>query len=57
MAVCRPLAVRSLQRLRGRAWRNKVLAGIADDPDDAVKPDDLDESDPATRDCVLVYVH
>ena len=25
------------------AWRNKVVADSGDDPDDADKPDDLDE--------------
>ena len=45
MAIFRPLATRSPQRLPGRASRNKVLADSVNDPDNAEKPDDLDESD------------
>ena len=45
MAIFRPLAARSPQSPPGPAWRDKVLADNADDPDDADEPDDLDESD------------
>ena len=41
MTIFRPLAARKPQRPPGQAWRNKVLADSADDPDDAAKPDDL----------------
>ena len=41
MAIFQPLAARSPQRPPGPAWRNKVLADSADDPDDADKPDVL----------------
>ena len=43
MANFRPLAGRRLRKPLGRAWRNKVVADSGDDPDDADKPDDLDE--------------
>ena len=45
MAIFRRLAARSPQRSPGRGWRNKVLADSVDDPDDADKPDELNESD------------
>ena len=45
MVIFRPLAARSPQNPPGPAWRDKVLADNADDPDDADEPDDLDESD------------
>ena len=45
MTIFRPLAARSPQGPPGPAWRNKVLADSANDPDDADKLDDLDESD------------
>ena len=55
MAIFRPTTSRSPQRLRGLAWRNKVLGVSADEPDnadtsnayvpnDAEEADDFDES-------------
>ena len=45
MAIFRPLAASSFQRPPCPARRNKVLADSANDPDDAGKPDGLNESD------------